>query len=81
MTEKTLPSKKNLTRFNASIVSEKCSDKADVKTTNSKSHQRGKNRRTVKLPRLKLEDLVAQVTEENAHKEIATGPAVGNEIW
>ena len=62
------------------IGQEKCSDKEGVKTTNSKPHQRAETRRTVKLPRLKLADLVAQVTEENAHKEIPTGPAVGSEV-
>ena len=81
MEEKTLRSKKNLTKFDASLVSKKCDNQEDVGATNSNPHQRAKTRRTVKLPRLKLEDLVAQVTEENAHKEIATGPAVGNEVW
>ena len=33
-----------------------------------------------KLPRLKLEELVAKVREKNAYKEITTGPAVGNEV-
>jgi antitoxin MazE len=28
-----------------------------------------------------LEQLLAQVTEENAHNEVETGPAVGNEVW
>ena len=32
-------------------------------------------------PRYNLADLLAQVTEENLHREIDTGPAVGNEIW
>ena len=31
--------------------------------------------------RLTLEDLLAQVTEDNLHGEIDTGPAVGREIW
>ena len=30
---------------------------------------------------LSLEKLLAQVTEENLHTEIDTGPAVGNEAW
>ena len=29
----------------------------------------------------KLEDLLAQVTEENIHVEIQTGPPVGKEAW
>ena len=81
MTEKTTSSEKNLTKLDASLIPEKCSVKEDVKVPSGNPHQRAKVRRTVKLPRLKLEDLVAQVTEENAHKEIATGPAVGNEVW
>ena len=28
-----------------------------------------------------LERLLAQVTEENVHSEVATGPAVGEEAW
>ena len=32
-------------------------------------------------PDLKLDDLLAQVTEENLHGEIDTGPAVGGEVW
>jgi len=32
-------------------------------------------------PELKLADLLAQVTEENLHAEVETGPAVGNEAW
>ena len=81
MREKTLPSEKNLTKFDTPLIPEKCRDKSDGKVTNSTPHQRAKTRRTVKLPRLKLEDLVAQITEENAPKEISTGPAVGNEVW
>jgi hypothetical protein len=81
MTEKTLPSKKKLRKLDVPPIPEKCGDKGGVKATNSKPHQRTETRRTVKLPRLKLADLVAQVTEENAHEEISTGPAVGNEVW
>jgi hypothetical protein len=36
--------------------------------TSGKLHRRSKVRRTVKLPCLKLTDLVAQVTEENAYE-------------
>jgi antitoxin MazE len=32
-------------------------------------------------PELQLEDLLAQVTEENLHGEIDTGPATGREAW
>ena len=28
-----------------------------------------------------LEDLLARVTEDNLHREVDTGPAVGNEVW
>ena len=79
MAEKTIASKKKFTKFNAPLIPEKCGDKEDVKATNSKPHRRAKVRRTVKLPRLKLEDLVAEVTAENTHGEVSTGPAVGNE--
>ena len=33
----------------------------------------------VKSPVLKLDDLLAQVTEHNLHGEVDTGPAVGGE--
>jgi antitoxin MazE len=32
-------------------------------------------------PELRLEDLLARVTEENLHGEINTGPATGREGW
>lgn len=32
-------------------------------------------------PVLTLEYLLAQVTEDNLHGEIETGPAVGREVW
>ncbi len=32
-------------------------------------------------PVFTLEQLLAGITEENLHEEIATGPAVGNEVW
>jgi antitoxin MazE len=32
-------------------------------------------------PALTLEYLLAQVTEDNLHREIDTGPAMGNEAW
>lgn len=81
MKEKTVPSEKERMKMDVSSTRKKCGKKEGIKTTGSGSHQRAKIRRTVKLPRLKLEDLVAQVTEENAHEEISTGSAVGNEVW
>ena len=53
----------------------------DIRATKGKFCRDTQARRTVKLPCLKLEDLVTQVTENNVHKEISTGPAVGNEVW
>jgi len=35
----------------------------------------------VAKPRMTLEHLLAQVTEQNLHREVETGPAVGNEVW
>lgn len=35
----------------------------------------------VPRPRLTLDDLLAQVTEENLHAETDTGRAVGGEAW
>jgi antitoxin MazE len=32
-------------------------------------------------PELQLADLLAQVTEDNLHGEVETGPAVGREAW
>ena len=81
MREKTSSSEKKLKKFNAPQIPEKRDDKEDVKAMYGNPHQRAKVRRTVKLPRLKLEDLVSQITVENAHREISTGPAVGNEVW
>ena len=34
----------------------------------------------VKSPGLKLDDLLAQVTEQDLHDEVNTGPAVGGEV-
>ena len=34
----------------------------------------------VRSPSLKLDDLLAQVTEYNLHNEVDTGPAVGGEV-
>ncbi len=35
----------------------------------------------IEKPRLVLEELLEQVTEENLHSEVDTGPAVGKEVW
>mgnify|MGYP000112005695 CR=1 FL=1 len=32
-------------------------------------------------PKLLLEQLLAQITEDNLNPEVDTGPAVGNEAW
>ena len=32
-------------------------------------------------PALTLEQLLAQVTEQNLHREVDTGPRMGNEAW
>jgi antitoxin MazE len=35
----------------------------------------------VGVPNLTLEDLLAQVTEDNLHGEVDTGAPVGREVW
>ncbi|UOF92583.1 AbrB/MazE/SpoVT family DNA-binding domain-containing protein [Fodinisporobacter ferrooxydans] len=35
----------------------------------------------IKRKQQKLEELVSQITPDNIHKEIATGPAKGREVW
>jgi antitoxin MazE len=32
-------------------------------------------------PEITLDDLLAQMTPENLHGEIDSGPSVGNEVW
>lgn len=32
-------------------------------------------------PHFRLEELLAQVTADNLHAEVETGPAVGREVW
>jgi antitoxin MazE len=32
-------------------------------------------------PKLTLKQLLAQVTEDNLHHEVDTGPATGREVW
>ncbi len=34
-----------------------------------------------KTRRMRLDDLLAGVTEDNRHGEVDTGPAVGREVW
>lgn len=62
--KKTISSEEKLTKLNAPQIPEKRDDKEDVKAINGNFHQRAKVHRRVKLPRLKLEDLVFQITEE-----------------
>lgn len=33
------------------------------------------------VPAVSLESLLAQVTEENLHHEVNTGPSMGDEVW
>ncbi len=35
----------------------------------------------ISKPKPSLQQLLAGVTEENVHHEVATGPAAGNETW
>lgn len=35
----------------------------------------------VEEPQQTLEELLAEVTEDNLHSELDTGPAVGKEVW
>ena len=81
MGEKTNSSEKTSTQLDVSPTPKQCGDKEDIKATSGKPHQHAKVRSTAKLPCLKLADLVTQVTTENAHREVSTGPAVGNEVW
>jgi antitoxin component of MazEF toxin-antitoxin module len=32
-------------------------------------------------PLFSLEELLAQVTDDNLHEEVETGPPVGREVW
>jgi antitoxin MazE len=32
-------------------------------------------------PAITLDSLVSQITDENCHDEVGTGPRVGNEVW
>lgn len=82
MSAKITNPEKDHVNFNRPIVPGKSfPDDENIESTKKKVYQRTTSRRSVKLPRLKLADLVSQVTEENAHSEISTGQAVGNEAW
>ncbi len=35
----------------------------------------------VREPALSLDELLAQLTEDNLHREVDTGPAAGDEVW
>lgn len=35
----------------------------------------------VAKPKLTLKQLLARVTKENLHREVDSGPAIGNETW
>ena len=35
----------------------------------------------VSQPKPTLEQLLAEITKDNLHNEVDTGPAAGNEIW
>ena len=55
-------------------------DAADVDTRDLKPHRPEPIRQRRKLP-YTLEELLAQMTDDNSHAEIDTGPAVGSEVW
>ena len=46
-----------------------------------KSHRPERVRGPLKPPKYTLKELVDQITEDNIHEEVDTGPAVGNEVW
>ena len=81
MSTKITNPEKDHANFDIPIVPGKSLHEENIESTKKKVYQRTTSRRLVKLPRLKLRDLVSQVTEENAHCEISTGKAVGNEVW
>jgi antitoxin MazE len=35
----------------------------------------------IRQPALSLDALLSQVTTDNVHREVQTGPAVGGEVW
>lgn len=37
--------------------------------------------RSQQNPAFDLDDLLAQITEENIHAEVETGEGIGNEVW
>ena len=64
-------------KLDASLIPKECNDRGNIRAMKGKSRRDTQAHRTVKLPRLKLEDLTTQVTEDNVHKEISTGPCCG----
>lgn len=81
MGEKAMTNDKDSPNLDLPFVPEEYQSQKHKETAARKVGQRTKCPRTVKLPRLKLADLVSQITEKNAHSEISTGQAVGNEVW
>ncbi len=81
MSAKLTNTEKDNTNLDIVIVSGKNLPEENIESTTKKAYKRSTSRRSVKLPRLKLVELVSQVTEENAHIEISTGQAAGNETW
>ena len=53
----------------------------EAKTDEFGPPRREKGNYPLKRPNYTLDDLLAQVTEDNVHEEIDTGPAVGKEEW
>ena len=80
MTKKPTTSEQDLAKLDAFSVSQKDGCCEVRRAASGTSQPKEKTQSKEKLPRLKLEELVSQVREENAHKEISTGPAVGNEV-
>ena len=64
MKEKMTTREKEPAELNVPFIPKKSLPRENVETTKEESYQRSEIHRTVKLPRLKLEDLVSQVTEE-----------------
>lgn len=37
--------------------------------------------RRIEFPEYRLDEMLAQINEENLHDEIDAGPAIGDELW
>ncbi len=72
MRDKTTPQNNDPTKLNVPLVPVNGINFEDANARNCTTDQKSKTRRSVKLPRLKLADLVSQVNEENTHGEIST---------